>query len=65
MADIVRIKDRMGHRSTTPAEADREAVVLMFTGVRYEKTTGRIMPSEVLVGISAGVAQHQGPASGD
>ncbi|SEL27859.1 hypothetical protein [Xaviernesmea oryzae] len=40
MADVIRLQDhaaRASRRSATPAQAGQDAVVLMFTGIRYER----------------------------
>ena len=51
MAEVIRIEDRQvrtPRKMTTEAAPDRNAVILMFTGIRYERLDGG--PDDAILG---------------
>ncbi|MFA7415386.1 MAG: hypothetical protein WC048_12965 [Rhizobium sp.] len=50
MADIVRLQDRLAKSQKRAREGPCEAVVLMFTGVRYEYRDGSLVRAGVMAG---------------
>lgn len=50
MADIVRLQDRLPKTEKRAREGPCEAVVLLFTGVRYEYRDGSLVRAGVMAG---------------